>query len=190
MGSLWQFFGLPDPEGKPPENRPPPQPSAQQPVSLSNTTTADQPVQNEVKPPEESNRGTLNIRALRSPPLGWNGPLTPDGEAFHDLGVQIQRLRPTPSKALRYIAPDAMKRIPTNAMLERVMQGDTAIVDLRSLVHMESHQMACRREIKHMADQLRINVFSLDAEDKLLMIPGQNVVVDMQKHDLGLTPLL
>ena len=41
-----------------------------------------------------------------------------------------------------------------------------------------------------MADQLRINVFSLDAEDKLLMIPGQNVVVDMQKHDLGLTPLL
>jgi hypothetical protein len=55
---------------------------------------------------------------------------------------------------------------------------------------MESHQMACRREIKHMADQARVNVFSLDAEDKLLMIPGQNVVVDMEKHELGLTPLL
>ena len=51
-------------------------------------------------------------------------------------------------------------------------------------------QMACRREIKHMADQARVSVFSLDAEDKLLMIPGQNVVVDMQKHELGLTPLL
>ena len=82
MGSLWQFFGLPDPEGKPPENRPPPQPSAQQPVSLSNTTTAEQPVQSEVKLQEETNRATLNIRALRTPPLGWNGPLTPDGEAF------------------------------------------------------------------------------------------------------------
>ena len=127
---------------------------------------------------------------LRTPPLGWNGPLTPDGEAFHDLGVTVERRVPHPNKALRYIAPDVMKRIPTRDMLERVMQGDTAIVDLRSLVHMESHQMACRRDIKHMADQARVSVFSLDAEDKLLMIPGQNVVVDMHKHELGLTPLL
>ena len=132
----------------------------------------------------------VDVRPLRTPPLGWNGPITPDGEAFHDLGMVVQRLQSPPNKALRYIAPDVMKRIPTTAMLERVMQGDTAIVDLRSLVHMESHQMACRREIKHMADQARVSVFSLDAEDKLLMIPGQNVVVDMEKHELGLTPLL
>jgi hypothetical protein len=132
----------------------------------------------------------VDVGSLRTPPLGWNGPITPDGEAFHDLGMVVQRLQSPPNKALRYIAPDVMKRIPTSAMLERVMQGDTAIVDLRSLVHMESHQMACRREIKHMADQARVSVFSLDAEDKLLMIPGQNVVVDMQKHELGLTPLL
>jgi SepF-like predicted cell division protein (DUF552 family) len=83
-----------------------------------------------------------------------------------------------------------MKRIPTQAILQRVLEGDTAIVDLRPLVHMESHQMACRREIKHMADTARVSVFSLDAEDKLLMIPGLNVVVDMQKHELGLTPLM
>ena len=83
-----------------------------------------------------------------------------------------------------------MKRIPTQAMLQRVIQGDTAIVDLRPLVHMESHQMACRREIKHMADQARASVFALDAEDKLLMVPGVNVVVDMKKHELGLKPLL
>ena len=50
--------------------------------------------------------------------------------------------------------------------------------------------MACRREIKHMADHARVSVFSLDAEDKLLMVPGHNVVVDMRKHELGLTPLL
>jgi hypothetical protein len=132
----------------------------------------------------------LDLSRLRTPPLGWNGPITPDGEAFHDLGVERQPRPHLPNKALRYIAPDVMKRIPTTAMLERVLQGDTAIVDLRSLVHMESHQMACRREIKHMADHARVSVFSLDSEDKLLMIPGQNVVVDMEKHELGLTPLL
>ena len=70
----------------------------------------------------------------------------------------VQRLQPHPT-GLPAIAPDVMKRIPTSAMLERVMQNDTAIVDLRSLVHMESHQMACRREIKHMADQARVVFF-------------------------------
>ena len=103
------------------------------------------------------------------PRPGGTDLLPPDGEAFHDLGVVVQRNQPHPSKALRYIAPDVMKRIPT-AMLEHVLQGDTAIVDLRSLVHMESHQMACRREIKHMADAAPVSVFALDAEDKLLMI--------------------
>ena len=49
--------------------------------------------------------------------------------------------------------------------------------------------MACRREIKH-GDQARVSVFALDAEDKLLMVPGVNVVVDMKKHELGLKPLL
>jgi len=91
---------------------------------------------------------------------------------------------------LRYIAPDQMKRIPTEAMFKRVLQGDTAIVDLRSLVHMDSHQMACRRELKHAADDARVSVFAMDAEDKLLMVPGLNVVVDMEKHTLGLKALL
>ena len=191
MGSLWQFFGLPDPEGGASTSRAPPgaAPTSNEPVSLSagepNTTPTPTVLEeNEQHPPAH------NISGLRTPPPSWNGPVTPDGEAFHDLGFVVQRNQPLPNKALRYIAPDVMKRIPTTAMLERVLQGDTAIVDLRSLVHMESHQMACRREIKHMADQARVNVFSLDAEDKLLMIPGQNVVVDMERHELGLTPLL
>lgn len=191
MGSLWQFFGLPDPEGGTANERAPPSQALQGPVSLSSsdakpaleTAPAEPVATTQVVSP-------VDLSSLRTPPLGWNGPITPDGEAFHDLGMVVQRLQSPPNKALRYIAPDVMKRIPTTAMLERVMQGDTAIVDLRSLVHMESHQMACRREIKHMADQARVSVFSLDAEDKLLMIPGQNVVVDMQKHELGLTPLL
>lgn len=194
MGSLWNFFGLPDPEGNgPASGTTPPQaaPATNQPVSLTGSSTEEtspEPLTQTSAP-----AATVlepDISGLTTPPPGWSGPLTPDGEAFHDLGVQRQRRPHIPNKALRYIAPDVMKRIPTTAMLDRVLQGDTAIVDLRSLVHMESHQMACRREIKHMADHARVSVFSLDAEDKLLMIPGRNVVVDMEKHELGLTPLL
>ena len=194
MGSLWNFFGLPDPEGNgSASGTTPPQAASasNQPVSLTGSPTEEtspEPLAQTSAP-----AATVlepDISGLTAPPTGWNGPLTPDGEAFHDLGVQRQRRPHIPNKALRYIAPDVMKRIPTTAMLDRVLQGDTAIVDLRSLVHMESHQMACRREIKHMADHARVSVFSLDAEDKLLMIPGRNVVVDMEKHELGLTPLL
>ena len=199
MGRLWQFFGLPDPEGSantPPRTAVPA--ASEAPVSLSSssepeplaTPTSPDPSASMVASSLPLTEPAVDLSGLRTPPLGWAGPLTPDGEAFHDLGIEVQRQRPLPNKALRYIAPDVMKRIPTGAMLERVMQGDTAIVDLRPLVHMESHQMACRREIKHMADQARVSVFSLDAEDKLLMVPGHNVVVDMQKHELGLTPLL
>ena len=196
MGSLWQFFGLPDPEGS--TNTPPrAEPPSSAPVSLSSapetdsdTPSAPEPSLTTTVTPSPLSEAAIDLSQLRTPPLGWAGPMTPDGEAFHDLGMEVHRQRPLPNKALRYIAPDVMKRIPTGPMLERVMQGDTAIVDLRPLVHMESHQMACRREIKHMADQARVSVFSLDAEDKLLMVPGHNVVVDMQKHELGLTPLL
>ncbi|MDP6199402.1 MAG: hypothetical protein QF531_01405 [Candidatus Poseidonia sp.] len=189
MANLWQFFGLPDPEGNAPaQRRAPPAPAADnEPVALTGKP-ADEPSPPTTLP--EPTPVKANPAARRTPPLGWSGPLTPDGEPFHDLGVVTQRPAPHPDKALRYIAPDEMKRIPTQAMLKRVIQGDTAIVDLRPLVHMDSHQMACRREIKHTADQARVSVFALDTEDKLLMVPGVNVVVDMQKHELGLKPLL
>ena len=35
-----------------------------------------------------------------------------------------------------------------------------------------------------------VGVFALDTEDKLLLIPGADVVVDIEKHELGLTRLL
>ena len=91
---------------------------------------------------------------------------------------------------MQNVAPDEMKRIHAQSILKRVIQGDTVIVDLRPLVHMDSHQMACRRELKHMGDQAGVEIFALDNEDKLLMIPGLDIVVDMQKRELGLTPLL
>lgn len=191
MGNLWHFFGLPDPDGNlnPPRRGHPPRRPVQEPVAIENMP------EDEVDPPPVlavpvPSAAQVITTKLKSPPLGWSGPITSDGEPFHDLGVSIQRPAPRPDKALRYIAPDQMKRIPTQAVFSRVIQGDTAIIDLRPLVHMDSHQMACQREIKHMAGKARVSVFALDAEDKLLMIPGVNVVVDMQKHHLGLTPLL
>ena len=55
---------------------------------------------------------------------------------------------------------------------------------------MESHQQACRRELRVMCEQTGVGVFALDTEDKLLLIPGADVVVDIEKHELGLTRLL
>ncbi|MEL0311770.1 MAG: hypothetical protein VXA43_00125, partial [Candidatus Poseidoniales archaeon] len=126
MGSLWQFFGLPDPEGSanaPPRPAPP---SNDAPVTLSAGAEADSATPAAPEPPATTpttpsplSEAAIDLSRLRTPPLGWTGPLTPDGEAFHDLGIEVQRQRPLPNKALRYIAPDVMKRIPTGPMLER-----------------------------------------------------------------------
>ncbi|MCH1539834.1 MAG: hypothetical protein L7S56_00135 [Candidatus Poseidonia sp.] len=188
MANLWQFFGLPDPEGTIEKAKPKPSPQPQ-PVELSTTTVMPE---EELPPPvkQPASNGQLTSRSRLTPPLNWTGPITPDGEPFHDLGLHRGRPQQLPQQALRYVAPDEMKRIHTRAILERVLHGDTVIVDLRPLVHMDSHQMACRRELKYMGDEAGVNVFSLDREDKLLMVPGIEVVVDMEKHELGLTPLM
>jgi hypothetical protein len=123
-------------------------------------------------------------------PLNWNGPLTADGEAFHDLGVQNLARRSFPSRALRYIAPNEKKQIPTRGIAQRVTNGDTVIVDLRSMFHMDSHQNACRRELKMMSEEVGVGIFALDSEDKLLMIPGSDVIVDTGNHDLGISTLM
>ncbi len=185
MVNLWHFFGLPDPEGTPPVQRRQAAVPADQPVALESTPTV-----NSESKPRPTPAVTPNSAGLRPVPLGWTGPLTPDGEPFHDLGMVKSPPLPIPTQALRYVAPDEMKRIHSQSILKRVIQGDTVIVDLRPLVHMDSHQMACRRELKHMGDQAGVEIFALDTEDKLLMIPGIDIVVDMQKRELGLTPLL
>jgi SepF-like predicted cell division protein (DUF552 family) len=83
-----------------------------------------------------------------------------------------------------------MNRLPTREIAKRIQQGDTVIVDLRPLVHMDTHQNVCRRELKQLSDDVGVGVFALDAEDKLLLMPGNNVVVDVNGHELGLIPLL
>jgi hypothetical protein len=41
-----------------------------------------------------------------------------------------------------------------------------------------------------MTDEVGVGVFALDHEDKLLMIPGTDVVVDIGNHNLGINPLM
>ena len=124
-------------------------------------------------------------------PTNWKGPITPDGEPFHDLGEKPwqERTRRTanfPLQALRYIMPDENRySLPMDGMATRLNQGDSLIVDLRSLIHMDAHQSACRRMLREMANEMDLVVFALDDEDKLMMVPGVGVCVDVTKHDLG-----
>ena len=194
MVSLWGFFGLPDPDGavkatqnnvKPVENEPP----EQQENSLRQSTLAT----NHTETVQEPLGDLSEISPARVPipaPENWQGPVTADGEAFHDMGVQTQVRRSFPTRALRYVSPDEMKRIPTRGIAQRIANGDTVIVDLRSLVHMDSHQNACRRDLKMMTDEVGVGVFALDQEDKLLMIPGTDVMVDIGNYRLGINPLM
>lgn len=189
MASLWQFFGLPDPEAGQASKKPAPQPaSPAQPLSVQQHIAPPPPTQ---PAPEAALPEPVGVQPQRKlVPLGWNGPLTSDGEPFHDLGSLAGGPPVVPSKALRYVAPDAMNRLPTRGIASRIAQGDTVIVDLRPLVHMDTHQNVCRRELKQLSNDVGVGVFALDAEDKLLLLPGNDVIVDVHNHELGLTQLL
>ena len=180
MGNLWQFFGLPDPDagGAPRVN--------DQQTAGQNRQLSNEPLEVETQVVEVISQTQIE----RTATLEWTGPVTPDGEPFHDLSNHGGRVLVRPTRALRYVKPDDKHRIHTRDIAQRVLQGDTVIVDLRTLVHMESHQQACRRELRVMCEQVGVGVFALDSEDKLLMIPGADVVVDIEKHELGLTRIL
>jgi hypothetical protein len=196
MANLWQFFGLPDPEGgiqsngKKPRRKP-----KTKPVSVDSNTEQHllipkSDIGTNQTPVISTNPHKSVILNLKPVPIGWTGPVTSDGEPFHDLADHNGPKRSLPKRALRYVSPDKMSRIPTRDIGKRINQGDTVIVDLRPLVHMDSHQAACRRELKHMSDESGVLIFSLDQEDKLLMIPGCDVLVEVANKDLGITALL
>ena len=194
MPSLWSFFGLPDPDGPEKPANSSTKPVTKEPESNENNALSQSTLNNEqpatVQEPLDK-LPKMDVRQNRVPiPPNWQGPVTADGEPFHDLGVQNQARRSFPSRALRYISPDEMKRIPTRGIAQRIANGDTVIVDLRELVHMDSHQNACRRDLKMMTDEVGVGVFSLDQEDKLLMIPGTDVIVDVGNYSLGINPLM
>tara|TARA_B000000532_G_scaffold189745_1_gene155773 strand:+ start:1968 stop:2576 length:609 start_codon:yes stop_codon:yes gene_type:complete len=202
MANLWQFFGLPNPEGPNNSDRKSRQNSNKAKMAKAQEDASQQtliPIEEEPTnegpevqsdlPKMETPQVDSNLNLVPVPP-GWKGPISADGEPFHDLGIHQSTRRSFPSRALRYVAPDEMKRIPTRGIGKRISTGDTVIVDLRSLVHMDAHQNACRRELKMMCEEIGVEVFALDSEDKLLMIPGCDVVVDRGNNHLGLNPLM
>jgi hypothetical protein len=194
MANLWSFFGLPDPDGsvKKPKKTTPKKPESQTRNGLGNSLTQQTIVEIESETPELLANPTEQKPIITKSvvPPNWNGPLTADGDAFHDLGVQNLARKSFPSRALRYVAPNEKKQIPTRGIAQRVANGDTVIVDLRSMFHMDSHQNACRRELKMMSEEVGVGIFALDSEDKLLMIPGSDVIVDTGNHDLGISSLM
>ena len=204
MGTLWQFFGFPDPESPAPEsvNKRKKKKSSKKEeapgqqltlVSPDEETTPDDLVTNDSQS-EELEQPKLEIpppvkKSISVPP-GWTGLLTPDGEAFHDLSNYSSKATDFPDRALRYVVPDKMHRLPIRQIQDRILRGDTVIIDLNGLIHMDTQTNACRRTLKQMGDEIDIPIFALDESDKLLLMPGREVSMDVSKNDLGLVPLL
>ena len=204
MGTLWQFFGFPDPESPAPEsvNKRKKKKSSKKEeapgqqltlVSPDEETTPDDLVAN-VSQSEELEQPKLEIpppvKKSMSVPPGWTGLLTPDGEAFHDLSNYSSKATDFPDRALRYVVPDKMHRLPIRQIQDRILRGDTVIIDLNGLIHMDTQTNACRRTLKQMGDEIDIPIFALDESDKLLLMPGREVSMDVSRNDLGLIPLL
>ena len=186
MVSLWQFFGLPDPDGnKLPTKK---KRSERALTQQSNHETLIDADHLDIPPPVNQMMPRATPQQRKEIPFDWKGPVTSDGEPFHDLGIPLTYQNLIPDKAVRYVSPDEKFRIPFHEMFDRVIQGDSIILDLRSLLHMETHQDALKRELKSRSSHYGIGVYALDQYDKLFLIPGKDVVVDATKHELGLTP--
>ena len=200
MASLWQFFGLPDPEGQSDAKKRPKKTDAPTPKTLDSKMpeqqTFDAPALTQREPEKKVLKSEPPAVKRTTPPTlqalpdKWKGPLTAEGEAFHDLGAHSPVKNSIPRRALRYVSPDEKNRIPTREMAKRIVQGDSVIVDLRPMVHMDTHQNVCRRELQQMSNESGVGIFALDAEDKLLLLPGKDVVVDVGRHELGLLSLM
>lgn len=169
---IWHFIGLPDPEEHL-ERKKLVKTNKINTLGTSEESKTDKKV-------DPTTQTKLPIKKLE-----WDGPLTPKGEPFHDLGLKMNsNIKTKPSKALRYVTPDSMNRLPIESMTNRLYQGDVVVVDLSVMVHMEGQQRACRQSLRQLSNERRIPIYSLDDKDNLLMLPGSNIMVDISKYDL------
>ena len=169
---IWHFLGLPDPEENVERKKP-----------INNPNNQIKQLGEEKKPLEIE---TTTVQSeLPKAKLNWDGPLTPQGEPFHDLGLYTNSSsKKIPSNALRYVTPNTMNRLPIDSMASRLYQGDVVIVDLSVMVHMDSQQRACRQSLRQLSSERGIPVWSLDQKDSLLLLPGKDIVIDRSKYDL------
>ena len=112
------------------------------------------------------------------------------GNRFHDLGEsrwseRTKRITDRPYSKVIYMEPDSLHRIQLEGVEGNLSSGDMVIVDLSSLNHMPSQQSVCSRKAQELGDRTNLNVFALNEDDTLLMIPGAKMRVDTHKHMLG-----
>ena len=55
---------------------------------------------------------------------------------------------------------------------------------------MQSQQNFLRRELRMLSENTGLHIYSLDKDEKLMLVPGIDVVVDITRHELGMNGLL
>ena len=174
LGGLWEFFGLPDPDPK------------REPVSTSNDDT-------QASNASADSGARINVvenSSKQNIPEDWTGPRLPNGEAFHDLESLNFRKNKIPTRALRMVKPNEKHRIDLEGIAQRSVQGDISIVNLGELTHMQSQQNFLRRELRMLSENTGLHIYSLDKDEKLMLVPGIDVVVDTTRYELGMNGLL
>lgn len=177
MGSLWEFFGYPDPDAK--------KPSPGTPNESTTSATPAQPIQNAEDIGVKNNPQNTSLNYDN-----WQGPRLPNGQAFHDLGSRKFRKTILPSRALRMVQPNDKHRLDLEMIAKRCLEGDISIINLSEMTHMQSQQNFLRRELRNLSEYTGLHVYSLDKEEKMMLVPGKDVVVDSTRHQLGMNGLL
>jgi len=109
---------------------------------------------------------------------------------FHDLGEKrwldwATRRQGIAQRGLRYVKPDELRRLPIEGIAARLVQGDTLVIDLSDLAHMDSQRRALMRQVQDVAGSGGLPVFALDEDERLLLVPGRATRVDTETHELG-----
>lgn len=177
MGGLWEFFGYPDPDAK--------KPSPGTPNESTESPSLAQPVQNSQDRVVENNSQYVS-QSIDN----WQGPRLPNGQAFHDLGSRKFRKTNLPSRALRMVQPNEKHRLDLEMIAKRCLEGDISIINLSDMTHMQSQQNFLRRELRNLSEYTGLHVYSLDKDEKMMLVPGKDVVVDSTRHQLGMNGLL
>ena len=122
--------------------------------------------------------------------MGGTEPGPKAGNRFHDFGEsrwseRTERITARPIRSVIYMQPDDLHRLQLDGVEANLSRGDMVIVDLSSLNHMPSQQSVCSRRAQDLGDRTNLNVFALNEDDTLLIIPGAKMRVDTHKHLLG-----
>lgn len=178
LGGLWEFFGLPDPDPK------------REPIATTNNDIQSSDVPSDALGDSDARSDVVKDSRKQNIPENWIGPRLPNGEAFHDLESLNFRKNKIPTRALRMVTPNEKHRIDLEGVAQRSLQGDISIVNLGDLTHMQSQQNFLRRELRMLSENTGLHIYSLDKDEKLMLVPGVDVVVDTTRHELGMNGLL